>query len=119
MIRTVRALNSTRGHVLAERVEVASSAWSRFWGLMGRLHLRPDHGLLISPCTSIHMFFMRFPIDVVFLTRDDVVVKVVHGIQSWRMATGGGGKKALELPVGAAAGSGLETGDQLEFVDIG
>jgi len=63
------------------------------------------------------MFFMRFPIDVVFLTRDDIVVKVVPGIKPWRAAMGGGGKKALELPAGAAAESGLETGDQLEFAD--
>ncbi len=65
------------------------------------------------------MFFMRFPIDVVFLDRDDVVVKVVHRIKPWRAAMGGGGKKALELPAGAAADNGLETGDLLEFAEDG
>jgi uncharacterized membrane protein (UPF0127 family) len=61
------------------------------------------------------MFFMRFPIDVVFLDRDNVVVKVVHGIKPWRMTMGGGGKYALELPAGTAAAAGLADGDQLEF----
>jgi len=81
-------LLAARGGDIAERVEVASNPWSRFWGLMGRRGLDPGHGLLIKPCSSIHMFFMRFPIDVVFLDRDNVVVKVVHGIKPWRMAMG-------------------------------
>ena len=82
---------------------------------MGRRELAPGHGLLIKPCSSIHMFFMRFPIDVVFLDRNNVVVKVVHGIKPWRMAMGGGGKNALELPAGAAAAAGVSGGDQVEF----
>jgi uncharacterized membrane protein (UPF0127 family) len=61
------------------------------------------------------MFFMRFPIDVVFLDRGNAVVKVVHGIKPWRTAMGGGGKKALELPAGAAAAAGIESGDLLDF----
>jgi uncharacterized membrane protein (UPF0127 family) len=61
------------------------------------------------------MFFMRFPIDVVFLDRDNVVVKVVHGIKPWRMALGGGGKNALELPAGTISSAGIANGDQLEF----
>lgn len=114
-MHTVRASNQTRGNTVAEHVQVASSPWSRFWGLMGRRELPPGHGLLIKPCSSIHMFFMRFPIDVVFLTRDNVVVKVVRDIKPWRMAMGGGGKNALELPAGTAAAAGISDGDQLEF----
>lgn len=63
------------------------------------------------------MFFMRFPIDVVFLDRENRVVKVVHDIKPWRMATGGGGKKALELPAGTAASLPIAEGHQLEFDD--
>ena len=116
-MRIVRASNQTRGGDIAELVEVASSPWSRFWGLMGRRELAPGHGLFIKPCSSIHMFFMRFPIDVVFLDRDNVVVKVVHGIKPWRLAMGGGGKNALELPAGTAAAAGISDGDQFEFSD--
>lgn len=108
----------TRDTTVAETVEVASNPWSRFWGLMGRRGLEPGHGLLIKPCSSIHMFFMRFPIDVVFLDRDNVAVKVVHSIKPWRMAMGGGGKNALELPAGTAAAAGISDGDQLDFGDI-
>ncbi len=116
-MRIVRASNRTRGGDVVLRVEVASDPWSRFWGLMGRRELAAGHGLLIKPCSSIHMFFMRFPIDVIFLDGDNVVVKVVHGIKPWRMAMGGGGKNALELPAGTAATTGVSNGDQLEFTE--
>jgi uncharacterized membrane protein (UPF0127 family) len=112
-----RALNQTKNTVVAEEVTLATSMWSRFWGLMGRKNLPDGHGLLIDPCSSIHMFFMRFALDVVFLDDEGRVKKVVVGIKPWRAALGGGGKKALELPVGAAAKANVETGDELAIVD--
>ncbi len=82
---------------------------------MGRRDLPTGRGILITPCSSIHMFFMRFPIDVVFLDKEDRVVKVVDGIKPWRTAMGRGGKKALELPTGTTASTGTQPGDHLEF----
>jgi uncharacterized membrane protein (UPF0127 family) len=114
-VKTVKALNLTRDTIVAETVEVAASPWSRFWGLMGRRDLPAGQGILITPCSSIHMFFMRFPIDVVFLNKEDRVVKIVNDIKPWRTAMGGGGRKALELPAGAAAAAGISDGDQLAF----
>lgn len=115
MTKTTRVTDRTTGTIVAERTQVASDPWSRFWGLMGRRELPEGSGMLITPCSSIHMFFMRFPIDVVFLDRDNVVVKVVHGIRPWTMAMGGGGKKALELPAGAAAALHISEGHQLDL----
>ena len=112
-----RVLNQTKNTVVAEDVTLATSMWSRFWGLMGRRDLPDGHGLLIDPCSSIHMFFMRFPLDVVFLDDEGRVKKVVAGIKPWRAALGGGGKKALELAAGAAAKANVETGDELAVVD--
>jgi uncharacterized membrane protein (UPF0127 family) len=63
------------------------------------------------------MFFMRFALDVVFLDDEGRVKKVIAGIKPWRAALGGGGKKALELPPGAAAKANVETGDELVIVD--
>ena len=117
-MRTIRVTNSTRGVTVAACAEVASSPWSRFWGLMGRRDLAPGGGLLITPCSSIHMFFMRFPIDVIFLDRNDTVVKIVHAIKPWRTALGGGARKALELPAGTAAATGTERGDRMTFTAI-
>lgn len=111
--RMARILNQTKNTVVAEDARLARSMWSRFWGLMGRKELPDGQGLLIDPCDSIHMFFMRFPLDVVFLDREMKVVKVVGGIKPWRVALGGGGKKALEINAGAAAEASVEPGDQL------
>ncbi|MGZ6266698.1 MAG: DUF192 domain-containing protein, partial [Candidatus Limnocylindrales bacterium] len=63
------ARNVTRGTVLAARTEVASSLWGKFMGLMGRASLAPDAGLWLPDSNGIHMMFMRFPIDAVFVDR--------------------------------------------------
>ena len=113
-----RVLNQTRDTVVADRVSVAGGLWSRFWGLMGRSALPAGAGLLLTPCSSVHTFFMRFPLDVVFLDRDRQVVKVVSALKPWRTALGGGGRDALELNAGEAERTGIEPGDQLDFEEI-
>ena len=115
MARTYRALNRTKGTVIAEHVSVADGLWSKFWGLMGRRALPENNGLLLTPCSSVHTFFMRFPIDVVFLDRERRVVKIVPAMKPWRAALGGGGRDALELPTGEAGRTGIELQDQVEF----
>jgi uncharacterized membrane protein (UPF0127 family) len=57
------------------------------------------------------MFFMRFPIDVVFLDRDRRVVAIKHGLRPWQVAAARRAVAALELPAGAAAEAGIEEGD--------
>ena len=64
------------------------------------------------------MFFMRFPIDVVFLSRDRTVVGVRHGLAPWRIAAARHAVAALELPAGRAAEAGVEKGDRLVFEDV-
>jgi hypothetical protein len=111
----VRARNLTRDSALAEHVEVAASLWAKFVGLMGRSSLPAGHALWLPESNGIHMFFMRFAIDVVFLDRSLRVTKVVHAIKPWRVALGGGGHSALELLPGAALAAGVEVGDLIEF----
>jgi uncharacterized membrane protein (UPF0127 family) len=69
--------------------------------------------MLIDAAPSVHMFFMRFPIDVVFLDRDWRVVGVRHELRPWRFAGARRAVAALELPAGAAATAGIEEGDVL------
>jgi uncharacterized membrane protein (UPF0127 family) len=114
----VRAVNQTRGLLIAPNVSVATSLWARFWGLMGKPELPEGHGLFLTPCSSIHMFFMRFPIDVIFLDKSRHVTKVVVAIKPWRMALGGGGHDALELPAGTCAQAQVEVGDVVDFEAI-
>lgn len=106
--------NATRGAVLGEAVEVADRLWPRMVGLIGREALPEGEGLWIEPCNSVHMFFVRFPIDVLFLAHDGRVVAVEHALRPWRMTRPWfGARVALELPAGTAARTGTVVGDRI------
>ena len=94
------------------------SALGRMRGLLGRGGLEPGSGMLIDASPSVHMFFMRFAIDVVFVDRDRKVVRVVEHLRPWRVAGARRAAAALELPAGAAAAAGVDVGDTLVFEDI-
>lgn len=116
----LRITNETRDRILADRAEDAITFWSRLKGLMGREDLKVGEGLHIEPCNSIHMFFMRFAIDAVFLSKDRKVVKVLRAIPPWRVSgIYRGARSVLELPAGVAELSGTTEGDQLRFDPAG
>ena len=104
------------GEVVCERCWVADRPWSRLRGLLGRSGLEPGEGLLLRPSGSIHMLFMRFPIDAVFCDRDLVVLDVVRGLRPWRAAGRRGARTVIELAEGASAG--LRPGDRLAVATI-
>lgn len=112
---SVYRLRSSDGTVVCERCEIPKSSFTRARGLLGRSGLEPGSGMLIDAAPSVHMFFMRFPIDVVFLDRDWKVVRVVHRLRPWRVAGARRAVAALELPAGAAAEAGIEEGDMLSL----
>lgn len=94
----------------------ADTMWTRMRGLLGRGGLAPSEGLWIEPCSSIHMFFMRFPIDAVFIDRHHQVVRVHEDLRPWRMARGGKfAHSVLELPQGKAAFYNIRVGDRLSI----
>ena len=107
------------GVVLCKRCEIPESAFGRTRGLLGREGLEPGTGMLIDRAGSVHMFFMRFPIDVVFLDRNRTVVRIVHGLRPWRVSGARKAVAALELPVGAVDEAGLEEGDVLVLEETG
>jgi uncharacterized membrane protein (UPF0127 family) len=98
---------------LCERCAVAPSHLARARGLLGRRDLAPGDGMLFPRTSSIHMFFMRFAIDVVFLDRELRVLKIVSDLKPWRMARCPRAKWALELAAGECERRGLEVGDAL------
>ena len=108
-------LRKAGGEVVCERCELADSPLKRMRGLLGRSGLEPGEGMLFRPAGSIHTFFMRFPLDVVFCDRDLVVVGVERDLAPWRMAGRRGAKVVVELAAGAAAG--VEPGDRLFLGD--
>jgi uncharacterized protein len=106
-------LKRENGDVICDRCVVAASPFSRMKGLLGRSELRPGEGLLLRPASAIHTFFMRFPIDAVFLDRDWRVVGIAGDLAPWRTAGRKGAKAVLELPAGESARRGLRPGDLL------
>jgi len=105
------------GTVLCERCAVADRPFARMKGLLGRSELPPGEGILIRPASSIHMWFMRFPIDAVFLDDDLRVLRVVSDLQPWRLASRRGARAVIELAAGEARRRALEEGDRLRLVD--
>ena len=116
------ARNIGRGTVLATRLEVADSLWGRFMGLMGRASLDDDAGLWLSGANGIHMMFMRFPIDAVFLGRPiateggaQEVLSVHRGLRAWvgLVPIVRGAFGVLELPVGTIERTATAVGDRV------
>jgi uncharacterized protein len=101
------------GVVVCERCVIADNPWTRMKGLLGRDGLKEGEGLLIRPTGSIHMFFMRFPIDAVFLDRELRILKIAPDLKPWRMAARKGAKQVLEIAAGEAERRGLEPGQRL------
>jgi uncharacterized membrane protein (UPF0127 family) len=117
-MKTVRLWNATRQSEVVARCQIADNIWTRGKGLLGRKELPSDEGILLVPGTSIHMFGMKFPIDAVFLTKDDVVTDLAPDLQigKMRVAKMNKGKPfaTLELAAGTIARCGVEIGDKLE-----
>lgn len=116
------ARNLTRDTILADRVEVAASLWRKFMGLMGRTQLPAGTGLFLPSSNGIHMFFMRIPIDAVFVGRagPDGARRVVSVHRRLRPWTGlvplvRGADGCLELPVGTIDASATAVGDAVHI----
>jgi uncharacterized membrane protein (UPF0127 family) len=103
--------------VVCERCTVADNALSRFIGLMGRSSLASDEGLLLRPCGSVHTFFMRFPIDVVYCDPDLRVLSVTPSLGRRRTRRQRGARVTIELAAGEAARRGVAAGAQLRLVE--
>jgi len=96
----LQVLNVTRGTTLASQLETALTGPTRRKGLLGRDGLQPGSGLWIAPCESVHTFFMRFPIDLVYLDGKKRVRKVRSRVDPWRLSGCLTARSVLELPAG-------------------
>jgi uncharacterized membrane protein (UPF0127 family) len=119
-VRSIIRIQSVKNSCwIAEECSVATSFFSRFIGLMGQKSLTQGQGLLLRPCNDIHMWFMRIPIDVVFLNRGEgsifEVTSVRESLRPWRILPVRDSKsfQTLELPVGTIQRCELRKGDKL------
>jgi len=110
--------NATRGTVLAHSAERADTFWLRLRGLQFRRRFEPFDALWLEPTNAIHMFWVFFAIDLVWLDADLRVLATVAGIQPFRLAWCKGARSVIELPAGAVAASGTAAGDRLELGSV-
>ncbi|MEW9051415.1 MAG: DUF192 domain-containing protein [Neobacillus sp.] len=97
------------------QIEMANSFFKRFKGLMFRKHPIRNEGLWIVPCNAVHMFFMKFPLDIVLLNERNEVLEIHHSLKPWKMTKPV--KKAhstLELPAGSAKELGINIGSFIQ-----
>jgi uncharacterized membrane protein (UPF0127 family) len=121
--RIIRIQSLKNQEVIADKCLVAECALDRLKGLLGRSGLEPGEGMLFPKCNSVHMWFMRFSIDVVFVrksTRSDgtsglKVSKKFNEVRPWRLTPlfDWRATDTLELPRGTIERLGIEVGDEL------
>jgi uncharacterized membrane protein (UPF0127 family) len=111
----IAVVTRENGAVVCSRCVLADRPLSRLRGLLGRAGLADGEGLLLRPTGAIHTWFMRFPIDAVFLDRDLVVVGVVDDLKPWRAAGRRRSRSVLELASGESARRQIRPGDRLRL----
>ncbi len=107
--------NVSKNTVIAEKCEIADNFLSRFLGLMFKNELPEGNGLLITPCNSIHMFFMKFPLDIIFIDKEYNIVHLIENIKPWKFSEIiWSSNSVIELPTGAISKTRTAVGDRLE-----
>ncbi|MFN8671140.1 MAG: DUF192 domain-containing protein [Candidatus Sericytochromatia bacterium] len=116
-MKYIKIINKKNQSIIGDKIGYANNPLSRFIGLMNRKELQENEGLLLTPCNSIHMFFMKIPLDVVFIDRKDKIVKTIENIKPWKISpVVFKAQSVLELPVGHIKKYDLQENDNLELV---
>ena len=110
-----KIINKTKSITLSQQAQVADSFFKRFWGLMFKKHIDKDEALIFYRAQSIHTFFMRFPIDVIFLDKNMRVIKIYQGLKPFRFAASLKSAITIELPPYKTFQIPTEVGDILEL----
>lgn len=102
------------GRKLQLSLEPAFSPWARMKGLLGRSRLAPASGLWIAPCNSVHCFFMRFAIDLLYLDEQQRVIAVRHALKPWSLSLCWQARSVIELAAGECQRLGIQLGDTVQ-----
>lgn len=113
----IKRLEDENGRILLERVMVTSTLGEKMKGLLGRQGLDEQEGMFFDACRSVHTFFMKFEIDVLFCSRQMRVVEIFNRVRPWRMAVCSkfDGVSVLEMKGGRIEQLGIKTGDSLRI----
>ena len=114
----MKIFNTTRKTIIADKAVTADSFLKRMVGLLDRKELNPGEGLIITHCQSIHMVFMRFSIDVIFVGKENKVVGVVYKIEPYRFSpVFWKASYAIELPPQTIQKSQTQLGDFIQTIN--
>ncbi|HLJ46978.1 MAG TPA: DUF192 domain-containing protein [Bryobacteraceae bacterium] len=111
----MRVRNSSKGTTLADRADIADNSAKRRTGLLKHTSLNQGEGLWIVPCEAVHTIGMKFPIDVLFLSKKRKVLKIRRVMHKWKMSACLRAHSVLELPAGICDSAQTTVGDQLEL----
>ncbi|RQD76267.1 MAG: DUF192 domain-containing protein [Candidatus Syntrophonatronum acetioxidans] len=118
-MKKIKVYNVTKDRVLLQEVEIADSFLLRLKGLLGRKGVSPGKGIIIKPCNAVHTLGMSFPIDVVFVDKEDHICRLIEGMLPNRFSPVV--KEALyvvEGPAGFGGQAGAQEGDKLKWVEV-
>ena len=108
--------NTRTGRVVAARLLPALDSESRRRGLLKHTSLEEGEAMIIAPTNAVHTWFMKFDIDIAFVTRDGRVLKTRDSVPPWRMSAAFGGYAVIEMRGGSFAAADTVPGDVLEVV---
>ena len=112
----MQLINNKNGSVLCDKLETADNSFSRMKGLLGRTGLNKGEGLHITPCNSIHSFFMKFKFDAIFINKKNEIVYLTENMPAGRISKACfSAYSVIELPPGTIKETGTTIGDVLEF----
>lgn len=112
---SISFFNRTTNQMVASKAILANSFFTRLQGLLGSSPLQEGEGLYLVPCNAIHMFFMTFAIDAIFLDKENTVVGLEKNLQPWKLsATYKQAQGCLELPAGTIVSTSTKLGDKFE-----
>lgn len=110
----MKIFNQTRKTILSDKAVMADSISKRVWGLLGERTFTYGQALVLKPCNSIHTYFMFFPIDILFVNKNNTVVKTISGLKPFRLSPiCFKSKFVIELPSGTIKFTSTGPGDQL------
>ena len=112
----MRLFNESRGILLADKLMIADTFWKRLRGLLGTREWPEGNAFLLRPCNSVHMFGMKYCLDVLFLDRQNIVLAAVESLAPGRLKLCRGAKCVVELPDGTVRRTGTRCGDQLQIL---
>lgn len=113
-----RMTDAESGRCLLERVSMAKGVIDQLIGLLGKAGLETGCGMFFPRCSSIHMFFMRFAIDAVYIDHEHRIKKIVSGLKPWRLSWCPGAYGVLEAPAGWAGDAALSKGVKVAFEEV-